>query len=181
MGIAGPLWASLNSSGVLCASLGLAEPLWAYLSLSRPPCASPGLSRLFWASLCLSGQFYISRDTTGQLGFGSELCDYVPPVIAEFTFLLRVLHFSLQPNGLWDLSPKWSHIYISKCFSCIKSKYFSSNFPHFCGSWFQIPPAACLLPEKDFPGFSQFTKIIPETSCSQGWLGLFFRLVELEL
>ena len=80
-------------------------------------------------------------------------------VITEFTFLLRVLHFFLQPNGLGDLSLKWSHIYISKCFSCIKSKYFSSNFPHFCGSWFQIPPAACLLPEKDFPGFSQKSNV----------------------
>ena len=40
-----------------------------------------------------------------------------------------------------------------------KSKYFSSNFPLFCGSWFQIPPAACLLPEKDFPGFSQKSNV----------------------
>ena len=110
------------------------------------------------ALLCKSINLETQLD---NLVLSSVINDHVPQVITEFTFLLRVLHFSLQPKGLWDLGPEWSHIYIWKCFSCIKcsGKYFSSNFPLFCGSWFQIPPAACLLPEKDFPGFSQKSNV----------------------
>ena len=84
---------------------------------------SNGLWYLRWVFLC-------SLETQLE---NSVLSSVIMPlhVITEFTFLLRVLHFSLQQNGLGDLSLKWSHIYISKCFSCIKSKskYFSSNFP----------------------------------------------------